>query len=419
MSHGSESILLESGVGTVLGPRNPKPLEGPEIPLYECSGETFGVAEFAAAHQGLLNQLEASIVARGRDLLLDRSSVPSDLATCLTRSCDIPSSSKPTLHVSRSGARSAYWRERSLKLKGCRPTSDGATFPLEVLPFGARRITHVRVPFGVMRAEGVMREILAYCFLTQNGMPVHSTPVCVWEYRTSGRSLGYCLVLRTKGEERAEQFIDYPACSLGDIVKPLRDKARAPVHGPFGSELRLRGLNLWKYLDQKAECLARLHFAGGARGVLNSNIGNDVLVRNAVGDLDVYLCDFDTFSVMPVPAGPREPFLEAFTLRCLVEVVKGSLSILDYVDLPRDCSPADRGQYLGEVYFQRSSCWRAYKRVFDRNVSQRIWSMAAVDAAFQHARRTEAFANVLSSCVLNSHYLDTMAAQRGIFYPHN
>ncbi len=411
--------LAPGDADATLGPQNPKPLQGQDVPLYECGGRVHGVVEFARSHLGLLSDHEAGVVVRHIESLNDAKSIPSDLRPCLCRSSDFRSTASPPLHARRSGARSAYDESRGLKFKGCRPVVDGAEFPMEVLPFGSGAIEYTKVPFGVMRAEGVMREILAFCFATQHVLPIHSIPVCVWAYGDADIPLGYCLVLDTMGETRVEQFIDYPSHTVGDVIRAARDGRTSLPGVPIGSELALRGVNLWDYVGQKAGQLVRLHFSGGSRGLLNSNIGNDVLVRGAGGEVRVFLCDFDTFCVTPVPEVPDSIFLSAFVLRCLVEIVKGSLSILEYVDLPGDLSTAHKGERLAEVYFGRSSCWRAYKREFDRQVAKRNWDPRAVAAAFERACKSEAFVSVAAMSVLSSCYVDTMAAERGVFYPHN
>ncbi len=162
-----------------------------------------------------------------------------------------------------------------------------------------------------------------------------------------------------------------------------------------------------------------MHFNGGFRGILNSNIGNDVIVKNEDGELLLYLCDFDTFKIVPVPSKPENSFIEAFVLQCMVEVAKGSLSILEYIDLPEDFSHAQIADVLGKIYFNKSSLWHAYKRKFYQNAKLQGWDLNLVERAFGKMGRTEAFANILCSCVLNSRYVSKLSKTRDIFYPHN
>jgi len=410
--------MMSGGHEEILGPANPRELDGQLAPLYEIEGTVHGIAGFAAAHLDLLTSHEADLVNSCRDWLEDLPSDQIVAATCLTASPELRVSDCPALSARRSGARSAFWRERGIKFKGCRPVLDGAVFPLELLPFGTEKIVRSQVPFGVMRAEGVMREILAYCFFRSHQLPVHSTPICVYEYDGRNGHMGYCLVYRSAGEERVEHFIEYPDKTVGDVIKAQTQDADGDFSATVGSELNLSGLNLWWYVDQKAKLLSSMHFGGGFRGILNSNIGNDVLVKEQSGVLGLLICDFDTFRVVQVPGNPPRPFVTAFALQCLVEVAKGSLSILQYVQLTEDCSPAERAEALGSVFFAKSSLWRAYERLFLRHVRDRGWDESNVVTALEHARRTEAFADVLAGCVLNSHYVGQMASKRGVFYPH-
>lgn len=402
----------------ILGPSNPKELDGQSTPLYETEGTVHQVADFAVAHADLLSAHESDLICSCSNWLADLTSHQKVATTCLTASRNLRISNCPALSAQRSGARSAFWSEQSTKFKGCRPVLDGEVFPLESLPFGAEKIVSSQIPFGVMRAEGVMREILAYCFFRSHQLPVHSTPICVYEYDGPAGNIGYCLVYRSVGEERAEGFIDYPNKTVADIIKAQEEETGGDFSTAVGAELNVKGLNLWWYVDQKARLLSSMHFAGGFRGILNSNIGNDVLIRDESGVFSLLICDFDTFRIVDVPENPAQSFVSAFALQCLVEVAKGSLSILQYVHLAKDCSPTERAEALGGVYFRKSSLWRAYERLFLRHAEDRGWHESSVITALQHARRTEAFADILASCVLNSYYVEQMASRRGIFYPH-
>jgi len=402
----------------ILGPANPKDLQDRILPLYVCDGVVHGIAEFAAAYLDLLAPPEADLVRGSTEGLASAASIPPALTTCLTRSVELRTADEPHLLACRSGARSAFWEEKHVKFKGCRPVLDGADFPVEALAFGTCEIQHARIPFGVMRAEGIMREILGYCFLRLHGLPIHFTPLCVYEYHSGTRTLGFCLVGETIGEVRIEQFVDYPDRTIEDIIHAQSSGGREDG-GLVGSELNLKGLNLWWYVEQKALLLSRMHFLGGLRGILNSNIGNDVIVGHDSGAPRLCLCDYDTFSIVSVPPDAGQVFLAAFALQCLVEVAKGSLSILEYVDLPPNASASQRAEALGAVYFHKSSLWRAYERRFLESAKRRGWAVEAVPAAFEEARHAEAFADALSGCVLNRHYVARMAAARGVFYPHN
>ncbi|UCG58874.1 MAG: hypothetical protein JSU70_05040 [Phycisphaerales bacterium] len=401
-----------------LGEANPKELGDLEVPLYECTGKTYSIVEFVDKHKHLLNECEEALADENRGWLAQMS-IPEDLRTCMTRSVEFASTKAHVLTAKRSGGRSAYCVDRKLKLKGCRPVLDGADYPIEILHFGDERIRYERIPFGTMKAESVVREILAYCFLKSNDLAVHSIPICVYEYSLGGDSFGCCLVSETKGEVRIEEFIEYPNCTVEDIVNAHASGHQVMAGCAIGSELSLRDIDIWWYVEQKSRFLSMMHFKGGFRGILNSNIGNDVVVNGENDEHQLYLCDFDTFRIVPIPDKPDMSFLRGFVLQCMVEVAKGSLSILEYVDFGADCTYLQIADALGEVYFKKSSLWHSYKRQFYIRAEQRRWDLDSVNEAFRVMGKTEAFASILCSCVLNSHYVSTLSAKRSTFYPHN
>ncbi len=402
----------------LLGRGNPKQLGPQFVELFLCPGKRWLLADYVNAFGSTLEAHEEALVRKHADELV-RVVVPDELACCLARSPEVALDNTPVLIVQRSGGRSAYWPERRLKFKGCRPVLDGASYPLEVLRADARRIDHETIPFGTISPEGVMRELLGWAFCREHGLPIHARPVCIYEYFSDRRSLGCCLVTETRGEDRIEAHIEYPACTVEEIIRAKAERLTAISGTPIGAELRLRDVNLWWYVEAKSRLLCDMHFHGGFRGVLNSNIGNDVLVRNNHGGLELCLCDFDTFRVTQIPHHTDKRFLEEFTLRAVIETVKGSLSICDYVDIPNKASLHEIVKILGRVYFEKSSLWRAYAQRFTRAAKASDWKAKAVQDAFGIAFRTEAVADVLASCVVNGHYLRQMCANRVVFYPHN
>ena len=398
------------------GPRNPKSLGPAIVALHECSGQVTSIADFAKASRWTLARHERSVV----DRVLDR--LPSDIALkppldrCLCRADGAVSTPSEALMARRSGARSAYLEKERLKLKGCRPVLDGATYPIEVLPFGARRIERGHLPFGVLSREAVMREILAYAFHLQSSCRPHAVPVCVYEYSCED---AFCLLLRTEGEERVEELVEYPEMTVRELRQAIGGDIASNSY-PLGSELRLHGLNLWWYVEAKSRLLIDMHALGGFRGILNSNIGNDIVIRDSKSSVSaLLLCDFDSFHIVEVPANPSSTFLEAFMLHCLIDVIKGSLSILDYLELPEDITIGELGETLAAVYFTRSSLWRAYRRRFSRHARKHGWDYSLLESALQNAIRSEAAATVLGERVLNNHFLTSVSRERGVYYPHN
>lgn len=401
-----------------LGRSNPVALGTDEVGLFPYDGVVHSPADFVAQHAGLLARHEEALLRKQVDALAC-AKPPPIFSTCLARAHAGTAAAEPVLRARRSGGRSAFIPEGSRKLKGCRPVLDGATYPLEVLPFGATRITRTTIPFGTLTREAVLRELLGYAFMREHQLPVHARPVCVFEYRHAEKTPGYCLVLESRGEERIEAHIAYPTCSVAELVAAKR-KGAATVGGtPLGAELLLRDVNLWWYIEAKAGLLCDLHFHGGFRGILNSNIGNDVLLRTAANKPELCLCDFDTFHVVSLPTIPTDNFLRAFALHAMIEVIKGSLSIFDCLEIPSGSAPEAIADHLGRLYFAKSSLWRAYARRFEQTAKALGWNPESTRAALAGAGRTAVAADVLASCIVNNHYLRTMDGDRQVYYPHN
>jgi hypothetical protein len=403
---------------TITGPRNPKKLGAPILPLYECPGRVYSVRAFARKNLRLLDPHERQVVLKLFTALSSEIDVPELLRKCLSRSKDFAIHHTPALRVRRCGARSALWVEKRIKLKGCRNERDGATYPTEILRFGSTRIRRGQIPFGTLCCEAVMREILGYCFFVLHEIQPHATPICVYEYAAGGRTSGYCLVLETVGETRVEEFIEYPHMTVGELKSAIAAGATAG-HDVLGSELRLRGLNLWWYVENKSRLLLRVHTNGGFRGILNSNIGNDVVVGIDSPSPSLFLCDLDTFKTVVMPQRLDGEFMKSFLLHCLIEVVKGSVSILDYREFPETLKPAERAEALAQVYFDKSTLWHAYRRRLAAHARAEQWDYSLLEPALMASISTGVMAHVLSECVLNNHDLREVERDRGVYYPHN
>ena len=412
-----------------LGRGNPKALGAEWVELHPFPGKVWTVAEFIASHETLLAAHEQTLVrlhvadcGQTTDFefpLVRADHVDGGATTRSALSQPEAATSASSLCVRRSGGRSAYWPERKLKFKGCRPALDGSTYPLELLPFGATHIQRTTIPFGTLTAESVLRELLGYAFMCEQHLPIHARPVCVFEYQAAGRTLGHGLVLESRGEDRIEAHIAYPSCSVAELIAAKCAGAATAGGTPLGAELLLRDVNLWWYIEEKSRLLCTLHFHGGFRGILNSNIGNDVLLRTAEGKPELCLCDFDTFHIVTLPIIPTDHFIRAFAMHAMIEVVKGSLSIFDYLEILPESAPPTIAQQLGKVYFAKSSLWRAYARRFEQAAKALGWNPQSTRAALEIAGQTAVAADVLASCMANSHYLRSMDHDRQVYYPHN
>ena len=402
---------FDGATGRALGPRNPAELGPQRVELFETEGVVRTARAFAAQNTDLLRPNEATIVGKFLSHLPDER-LPPPLDRCLTRSAEQGSTAKLTAR--RSGARSAYVSDHALKLKGCRVAPE-VTYPFHRLQ--NRRVERVDIPFGVMSAEGVMRELLAYCFHLEHEIKPHSIPFAVYTYGLAPDNHGHCLILASANERRVEEYVSYPAITPVQIREWSIGQVSQYMY-PIGSELLLRGINLWQWIEWKAEALSAMNMAGGFRGLLNSNIGNDV-VADEEGNQGFYLCDFDSFRVIEVPDQPDQEYLVDFLLNAMLEVAKGSLPILDYIDIPTSWSQEERAVALSAYYFEHSSLWRAYRRHLLIKAKNRGWPTQLLDPALGVATTTEAAATVFGEKVLNSDRLRRIERDRGVFYPHN
>ena len=391
----------------------------PRVSLYHCDGIVHTLRSFAGSRLSLLSELEAEIICNNLESFPDSLPDKQILQRCLTRSIEFSSNQEPVVEVLRSGARSAYWESEQIKLKGCRPVRTKTVFPVDTISFDSREIKRQHTAFGVLDAQGVMRELLGYCFFCQIGLPVISKPLCVFEYLENGKNAGYCLVLETPENTRIESLIDYPDITIYDLLTIYEKGGIGDGKIILGSELRLSGLNIWRYAEEKAAQLCAMHFAGGFRGILNSNIGNDISIKGPSNKFILFLCDFDTFEVKPVSARLESSEMDIFVLRCIIEVAMGAMPILEFVDIPENCTIEERTDLLGYVFFEKSTLWRTYQRQFFSSAGRLGWQLDALEDSIERMRKTPAFTDVLTTCIPNSYFLREMSSERKLFYPHN
>lgn len=405
-------MTLEQSTVHDLGPKT--------VDLYACDGEVTPIRDFTAANLGVLENHEADLVREVLGSLADPDDIPETFRRCMSRSQEIATAPDPVLTAERSGARSAFIPSINLQIKGCRPMSNGETFPTEILHSGSVQITRGRIPFGIMIIEAVLREVLGYCFMKKHDLPMQATPLAVTTYRHDKKLLGHGMLLRLKSEDRIESHLEDTRCTVRDVIAAQTGGyTPALTDCVVGSELRLKGVNLWKYVEAKGSLLAEMHWRGGFRGILNSNIGNDVLICEGNETQKLAFADFDSFYIQPIPPDAPSKFLDSFVLQCLVEVVIGSLPIVQYVDLPSDSPYELRADALGAVYFTKSSLWRTYYRHFLAEATARGYDVTAIVGTIERMRRTEAFADILGSRVLSGESVKRSETDRLFHYSHN
>ena len=356
-----------------------------------------------------LSDSERSLLTRWLDELPDTQHIPSYLRTPRTISSWLSVEQASAFPAEASGLRSAYCPQWGAKFKGCHPVRGASEFPCQFLRFGDVQITHSSIPYGVLTCESVMREILGYCFLHEKCHKPHFQPICVYEYYHCGISYGYCLVLITEREERVGSYVDFPPCTVADLLKGgFRSHSDGAI-SIVGTEVNLKRINSCWYAEQKAARLANMHYHGGFRGVLNSNIGNDVLIGGVSNPSEIALCDFDSFHAVEVPEHSDEHFIRDFALLCLAEVAAGSLPILDFVSLDPKATIEEHAEELRSMYMMKSSLWRAYLPKFFDLAATRNWSVSMLENAVEHACRTSAFVEAVSICIFSAYKLRSLA----------
>jgi len=145
-----------------------------------------------------------------------------------------------------------------------------------------------------MTAEAVSRELLGYCFCKAHGIPCATTPICVFGYSGGLAANRFCFVLKLAGGVRAEASLDRNSLPVSELVSPSADSTIV-----IGSEVAMVGLNTAWYADQKGRWLAELHFRGGFRGLLNNNVGNDIIQSHPRGGIASFCATSIRSSLFP------------------------------------------------------------------------------------------------------------------------
>ena len=383
------------------------------VKMYECAGKVHSIYSFVENNFKVLNKRELSIIEKQRENL-KLISVPFLFNKCLTRSPDL-SINQEYIFMKRNGARSAYDEQEKIKYKGCRPEiHNNRTFPVEHIDYHKKTIKYEELPFGILSKEGVLREILAFCFSLSYHIPVSHEPVCIYEYYNEGNSIGFCILLKSlAGEKRIEQFIEYPDLTLKQLIEIKNQNLK--INFLIGSELRIFGINVNYYSQMKAELLIKLHFNGGFRGILNSNIGNDIIDDNN----NLFICDYDTLNVIEFPVQIDQSFLNDFVLSCFIEVFKSSISILDFIVFKENVPLKEKNTLLFEKYKEKSTLWKYYWKIFMQMTNQMKWDNELIMIAVENSLKTEAFLKIISLVLPNNSEINNVVQNRIVYYSHN
>lgn len=373
----------------------------------EVQGRVYPARDFAAKFKRLLNPNERKIVeSRIEELGIGAKDLfRQPLAS--SQSVNGLVENKKTLVLRRVGARSAYWPAKQLKFKGCRLAPSGLCFPHEKLEFGQEQMSTTKITFGVLTAENVMREILAFCFLSGCGIGTMQRPLAVFEYRADKKAIGYCLVSASLSEKRLESEEMFYGLYLKELImaSELEKKLGISILGDLENFASVD--NEW-YAENKSELMIKMNFNGGFRGVLNSNVGNDIVHGGRF-----YICDFDTFTVIGMPKRPNYKFIKGFVLWCVVEMLKSSPLVFAYLDMD-GLDSQEAAKKIWEIYAQKSLLWQKYQRKFILKAQELEWNMRLVEKAFAAAIATPVFFdmiqdNIVTSSVIKNTYKPEMS----------
>ncbi|MFC1690927.1 hypothetical protein ACFL0W_01990 [Nanoarchaeota archaeon] len=374
------------------------------IELFEFNGKVISAAEFVRKYidKTNLNDKEKKILKYA--LLPEEKDVPNFLKIPRTRADWLKKRKSKTIMVERHGERSAYWPEKNIKFKGCNPANNSKTFPSESFFFGKEHVDIKTIPYGILTKEQVMREILGYAFFIKHGLKTNIRPICVYSNHN-----GCTLVEHTVCESRIESFFDFKEIDTHKLIIQEASRKTIGLRCHLGAEVNLDRINVARYIYKKALLLVTMNFNGGFRDLLNSNIGNDV-IEFANGDTsELYLCDFDTFRIVEIPEKPDEEFLKRFFLQCFVEVVKGSLPIIDFVQ--------DSNEAV-ESYLKISSLYHAYRREFFNWAKKLCWNTSQLERIEKWAISTPIFKRTVTEILPSYERLKDLPHREPTYKPH-
>lgn len=380
--------------------------------LVPTDGSVFSVQEYTDRYAHLLETEESEFLFAARDWLCGALDIPSTFRFPWKVAANFDGGEGQFLEARASGARSVILDGNCISLKGCRPRP--GRFPRTSVSFGESRIVNEFVPFGVMTARAVIREILGYSYCRRHNIPIAGIPMAVFAYDGANESGSFCLLSRLIATRRAESCLRWPAATVFDLIDPSAQSG----HLTMGSEIPLSGLNGQWYANEKARWLSHLHFGGAFRGLQNNNPGNDVIDFSGERPR-FFFCDFESFRFATPPSTPSASFMEDFALHCVLEVVQGSLPILHFVQAPITLSAQEAAGCVGRAYRQRSSLWKAYHRRAQLWAERRSWNWSALDEAFGRAFESEAFLDASRATIMSGHALQRHRhAERFEYIPH-
>lgn len=374
--------------------------ESKELHLYSIDGEIITLKEFLKKNLDLLSQFEKKFVEKQIDDIKEEK-IPVNILLSRTKRFFNGEKVMPAL---RGGTRSAYIKGNNLKVKGCRP--EDSKFPHWKIDNDFNLIVD-KVPFGVLTRRTVIGEILAYLFMRKNNIESSSNPICVFHYKPNGKNMNYALLQKIDEDNRLETFIDCDSLSVHDVIR-LKKKRTL-----LGEEVDLKGINRKDYLRKKVELLIKFNFCGGFRGILNSNIGNDVIRNNKLHSI----CDFDSFTIREIPKQNDKQNIRHFTISAFIELIKTSLPFIDYLDLGGH-NQQEMHQILSDYYRKNSSLYSLYHKSFLNQAQRLNWDLSIVESCVEEAFLTSLSFELLQELIPNSHTFKSYNYDF-VYVPHN
>ncbi len=376
-----------------------------KVKLYECNGEVISIDKFVREY------IASTTLTDYEKQILQNASLPTeiDIADFLkiprTKAEWLKKEGSKSMEILRNGERSAYWPKKNVKFKGCNPSENNRTFPGETFFFGEEDVTIKEIPYGTLKPEQVVREVLGWAFFVQHDLKTNIRPICVYP-----QADGYSLVEHTLSETRVESLFDFNGLITGDLIMKTAAREKTGLKYNLETEVNLDRLNIAWYSYNKALLLVSMNFNGGFRGLLNSNIGNDVIKFEDDKAKELYLCDFDTFRVVEIPGKPDEEFLKRFYLQCFVEAAKSSLPIIDYVWNAEEAVNA---------YLKISSLYSHYRREFYNQAKNKGWDLSRLEEIENFAVQTQIFKRTVSEIVPSYERLRDLPDREPTYRQHN
>ena len=392
-----------------------KLLEGGST-FYRCHGKSWSARDFFLNHLEELSEFERGATSELTHHLDDN--LPEMLAVPIAGEKWCATDPTPLTFLKKFGGRSGLALEQGIYLKACRPLEEPATFPTHTYSVEKNEVVDGDLPFGVLAVDGIMRALMGYLFQQAHGLTSPRKPVAVFEYRDhDGNNRDYCIAFDLLfPNTRVEEQLDYGDVTIDDLlalsaIEEVTGQALVPIDPLVGND---------NYAEHKAKALLGFHFNGGFRGFLNSNIGNDIIVRDATGHpSEVALVDFDTFEMQPLPDKDDHKGKVIFYMNTHLELVKTSLATFAYLNVGEDSSE-ERILKLEAVYESQSPLFRLYQQGFLIETDQRGWGRDFVEEARSRMRLFPLYEEALSDLVSNSEtFLASYAPEESVYLPQH